>query len=1246
VGKLMSKKTVLLGLAFLNTVFSYYITNETKSMTNWRQVMQSYPGYTMSDVSNIITASESDSSTWRNNARSRIENNRKKDITFDLKDKDGNPLPDMTVSVELLKHDFIWGGIISGRNINGENACDPNDVKTLFRVFFNAGGFQNALKIKLWNANNEDRVTAATNFWNIYDIPYRGHTLMWPRPNNIHSSLVGYVDADWDKQLVKNARKDDFTNDARVLIQDHIAKFDIYEWDVVNEPRTCLLWTNYPGYDALKGFFDDAYAAKYHPSQKLFVNDWGILGRDWPSNEDWYETTISDLLALGTPLDGIGFQGRGVWLDWTSTPTPRPSANQYYTSLKRFADAFPTLDLSITEFEINYSTNDPADPDVRPTVMEEYIEAAFSESRLDAMNSWIFFGDDGTSEYRQLVNYDGSITKFGQIWLYSVRYKFTTETNGQSDNGGDFAFRGFPGEYMVTISNGAFVTNLFVYTTNTETIPIEVDYTRQVAKAPVIFLRGENNLLDTSSNGNVHDGFVIDTAPSYAAGIDGNAIELNGTDNSFGITHDNEMEGSFTLTFWLDWGSTGGGDIAISKGLPYNNTEGGFQIGVRNSGGWKLSFWGRTNGGTPVYNFGSVPSTYEQVGLTYDKPSGVMNGYFNGILVFTLNDVIHNTVSNIVFGKRTGTDYGNCFIDHFKYFDTAFSPGEMQWLYENDFSNVITNSFPSVSSTAPFAFPGIFYTYVIEAADPDADYVSIDVVNAPVWMSFNTSTFEISGTPTAGDLGTNWISVELDDGKNEIITNQHYIVVKNNIPPYVTSIPASNGFPGEGYVYTITFGDDDGDVVNASLISAPGWMNWDSTNSILNGSPTYANVGSNAFTYSFTDGKAVLTNTQYIYIDYNPGGRLTTPPIVKLEFENDLLDTSSNGNVHNAAAVDGLVTNYVSGTNGNALSMDGANLSYGVSHDSEFEGSFTMTFWVSHPGTLTDSSVVLSKGNPWNGSGGFQITINNWSGWNYVLWGRTNTGSVNLTLGSMNAGGFDHIGLVYDKPNSVYHGYFNGLLSFTISNVTDVNTDDILFGKRTGTDFGNAVVDHFKYYDQIFAEPVMLGLYSNDFSNMANYPPLLLSSAPAGYTNTLYTYVLDFTNYDSDVITPSFPVLPAWLTYTSSNQTLSGIPGSGDFGSNELTILLDDGTDSVYYYQYIVITNNNPPVLTSTPSMYAPKDQYYSYVITYDDIDSVTVSVTDIPSWMVYTNSTITLSVHCQVHRLLVTLEPTILLLF
>jgi hypothetical protein len=659
---------------------------------------------------------------------------------------------------------------------------------------------------------------------------------------------------------------------------------------------------------------------------------------------------------------------------------------------------------------------------------------------------------------------------------------------------------------MVTVSNSSFSTNFFVYTTNTETIPVTLDYTRTVAKAPVIYLEGENNLLDTSSNGNVHDGVILDAGLTYAAGVKGNAISMDGTNTSFSIPHDSELAGSFSLSYWLKWpGATTNMMIALAKGAPWD-PNGGFQFTINNWSGWKYVFWGRTNAATFNQTLGNISaSVFNHIGLTYDKSEQVYQAYFNGTLLLTISNVTDNNTGDLMFGKRTGSDFGNAVIDNFKFYDIPFAPGQMKWLYENDLSNIITNNLPYVDSVAPFAYPAAFYSYVISADDPDMDPVIIDVVSLPAWMSFDSNTYTISGTPSAGDLGTNWISVELDDGKNEIITNQHFIIVESNNLPYVSSTPPAPAYPGDVYGYGVTFGDADADPVSAVLISAPSWVMFELASNFIHGNPAYGAVGSNAVVLQLYDGKNYITNTHYLLIEYNPGGRAYTPPIIKLEFENNLLDTSSNGNVHDAF-VETAGSSYVSGASGNGIKFDGTS-SVAVSHDSELTGDFTLTYWVNRQGGMTVSEGVIGKGSPFGSDTGFQLSAEDWGGWKWALY--STGGSRSFSLIDTNSSAFIQVAMVYDDSLHVAEMYVDGIHQETISNASNISSSDLLIGRRNGTKYFSGIIDNLKYYNTTFAAPVILELYSNDFSDIEEYPPQLVSAPSMGYSNTLYSYQLD-----------------------------------------------------------------------------------------------------------------------------------------
>jgi hypothetical protein len=76
-----------------------------------------------------------------------------------------------------------------------------------------------------------------------------------------------------------------------------------------------------------------------------------------------------------------------------------------------------------------------------------------------------------------------------------------------------------------------------------------------------------------------------------------------------------------------------------------------------------------------------------------------------------------------------------------------------------------TNHSPTISGTPPTSGTvGTAYSFKPSAADSDGDTLTYSVANQPAWMSINSSTGQVSGTPTAAGTFSN-ITISVSDGK-------------------------------------------------------------------------------------------------------------------------------------------------------------------------------------------------------------------------------------------------------------------------------------------------------------------------------------------------------------------------------------------------------------------------------------------------------------------------------------------------
>ena len=77
------------------------------------------------------------------------------------------------------------------------------------------------------------------------------------------------------------------------------------------------------------------------------------------------------------------------------------------------------------------------------------------------------------------------------------------------------------------------------------------------------------------------------------------------------------------------------------------------------------------------------------------------------------------------------------------------------------------NTAPTISGHAAAAVNvGMAYSFTPKAADANQDELAFSIRNMPDWAKFNTASGTLSGTPTAGDVGTYAnIQISVNDGK-------------------------------------------------------------------------------------------------------------------------------------------------------------------------------------------------------------------------------------------------------------------------------------------------------------------------------------------------------------------------------------------------------------------------------------------------------------------------------------------------
>lgn len=144
----------------------------------------------------------------------------------------------------------------------------------------------------------------------------------------------------------------------------------------------------------------------------------------------------------------------------------------------------------------------------------------------------------------------------------------------------------------------------------------------------------------------------------------------------------------------------------------------------------------------------------------------------------------------------------------------------------------------------------------------------------------------------------------------------------------------------------------------------------------------------------------------------------------------------------------------------------------------------------------------------------------------------------------------------------------------------------------------------------------------SDDEEEVNAIPVITSTAVSSIeAGTSYSYTITATDDDGDSLTFDATTLPSWLSFDAASGTLTGMPTAADEGDHNVTITVDDGTDTVTSTFTISVTvPNSAPVITSTGVTTATEGEEYSYTVMATDADSdtLTMTATTIASWLTF----------------------------
>ncbi len=175
------------------------------------------------------------------------------------------------------------------------------------------------------------------------------------------------------------------------------------------------------------------------------------------------------------------------------------------------------------------------------------------------------------------------------------------------------------------------------------------------------------------------------------------------------------------------------------------------------------------------------------------------------------------------------------------------------------------NAAPTISGTpATTVQAGSPYSFTPTAKDSNGDALTYSIAKKPVWASFNTSTGQLSGTPTSSQVTTYAdIVITVSDGKGGTASLPAFSIVvtsatsgTTNRAPTISGTPTTVANAGTAYSWRPTAADADGDSLTFSISNKPSWATFNASNGTLSGTPDATDAGMvSGIVITVSDGK-------------------------------------------------------------------------------------------------------------------------------------------------------------------------------------------------------------------------------------------------------------------------------------------------------------------------------------------------------------------------------------------------------
>jgi endo-1,4-beta-xylanase len=383
-----------------------------------------------------------------------IEKYRKGDVSVQFKTKDGKVIKNARVEIHQKTHDFMFGCIIFDL-IRNENTYREDLFKARFKQIFNLAvfpfywpGYESRQGFTRW----EDMLEVI-DWCKANGITTKGHPLVWATKSGTPEWLTGYTVSETE-ELLKT----------RVLNITAGFRDKIELWDVVNEPVNVKTWKhkmqNFNDANdwgvtdtitLIADYVENAlkWAHLGNPEAALLINEYRTLADIEVRKR--YDDLLSELKKRNAPLSGMGIQAHEPRQEWFSPVEVWKTFDLY----SRFG--YP---IHITEFHPQSSgvpitggwRTGAWTPEAQTEFTEQFVRLCFGHPAVASINWWGFSDRNIWLPGGGLVDAEYQPKPVFIMLDKLINQTWKTNATVQTDNGGTAAFRGFFGEYEITIA--------------------------------------------------------------------------------------------------------------------------------------------------------------------------------------------------------------------------------------------------------------------------------------------------------------------------------------------------------------------------------------------------------------------------------------------------------------------------------------------------------------------------------------------------------------------------------------------------------------------------------------------------------------------------------------------------------------------------------------------------------------------------------------------------------------------------